>query len=211
MKENMENNNIEQKDNLNEDNQKESAAEQIPESETVKEIDEITQLKNKIEEVQKQNEALKDQLLRKAADFENYKRRIENDIISITKFANEELIEKLLPILDDFERFLEHSKNEDNSNNPFYKGVELIYNKLSKLLELQGLKKIDCIGQQFDVNYHDALLVVPTNDPAISPNTIIQEVEKGYILNDKIIRHAKVIVAGEPSSIQNNNQEGGAD
>lgn len=210
MMEEMENNK-ELESNLNENQEEKNAGEQVTESEAAKEIDEITQLRNTIEELQKQNEMLKDQLLRKAADFENYKRRIENDIISITKFANEDLIEKLLPIIDDFERFLEHSKKENTANNAFYKGVELIYGKLIKLLELQGLKKIDCIGQQFDVNYHDALLVVPSNDPAIAANTIIQEVEKGYILNDKIIRHAKVIVAGESSSIQNNNQEGGAD
>ena len=208
----MENENGKDQENLLKEEQKDNnieegtTAEEIPES-----IDEIQQLNNKIQELQQQNENLKDQLLRKAADFENYKRRIENDIINITRFANEDLIEKLLPILDDFERFLQHSKKDDNEDNPFYKGVELIYNKFVKLLELQGLKKIECVGKQFDVNLHDALLVVPTTDPNISVNTVIQEVEKGYTLHDKIIRHAKVIVAGEPASIQNNNQEGGAD
>lgn len=180
-------------------------------SEPTEVLDEILQLKNTIEELQKINENLKDQLLRKAADFDNYKKRIENDIINITRYANEDLIEKLLPILDDFERFLQHAQQENNPDNPFYKGIELIYNKFQKILELQGLKKIECIGQSFDVNLHDALMVIPTNDPSIPANTIVQEVEKGYMLYDKILRHAKVIVSGEAASVQNNNQEGGAD
>lgn len=201
----------EREENLNENKSENNIQDQSHTEEPITTIDETQQLKNTIEELQKQNEVLKDQLLRKAADFENYKKRIENDIINITKFANEELIEKLLPILDDLERFLEHSKQENATNNPFFKGVELIYNKFYRILELQGLQKIDCVGQQFDVNLHDALLVMPSEDQNISPNTIIQEVEKGYKLHDKIIRHAKVIVAGEPNSVQNNNQESGAD
>ncbi len=202
---------IEREEILNENKNENNIQEQTPTEEPHITTDETQQLKNTLQELEKQNEFLKDQLLRKAADFENYKRRIENDILNITKFANEELIEKLLPILDDFERFLQHSKQENNIDNPFFKGIELIYNKFIRILELQGLKKIECVGQQFDVNLHDALLVVPNDDPNVPANTIIQEVEKGYKLNDKIIRHAKVIVAGEASSVQNNNQESGAD
>lgn len=202
---------IEREEKLNENKNENNIQEQTPTEEPPITTDETQPLKNTLQELEKQNEFLKDQLLRKAADFENYKRRIENDILNITKFANEELIEKLLPILDDFERFLQHSKQENNIDNPFFKGIELIYNKFIRILELQGLKKIECVGQQFDVNLHDALLVVPNDEPNVPANTIIQEVEKGYKLNDKIIRHAKVIVAGESSSVQNNNQESGAD
>lgn len=194
-------------ENKNQNNTEENLQTETPPTTT----DEIQQLKNTIEELQKQNELFKDQLLRKAAEFENYKKRTENDLFNITKYANEELIEKLLPILDDLERFLDHSKQENSTNDPFYKGVELIYNKFIRILELQGLQKIDCVGHQFDVNLHDALLVIPNEDPNVAANTIIQEVEKGYKLHDKIIRHAKVIVAGEPNTVQNNNQESGAD
>lgn len=174
-------------------------------------IDEVEILQNKILELEKANSNLKDQLLRKAAEFENYKKRIENDFVNITKFANEYLVEKLIPVLDDFERFLQHAQEENSNtaNNPFYKGVELIYNKMIKILEQQGLKKMETAGQPFDVNLHDALMVIPTNDPKTAPNIVLQEVEKGYMLHDKVIRHAKVIVSGDNET--NNTIEGGGD
>jgi molecular chaperone GrpE len=174
------------------------------------EVSEIELLKNTIAELEKSNEFLKDQVLRKAAEFDNYKKRIENDILATTKFCNEELIESLLPVLDDFERYLEHSQDE-NANNAFYKGVGMIYNKLLKNLEQRGLKKLETVGQQFDVNLHDALLVMPNADPKTPPHTVLKEVEKGYSLHDKIIRHAKVIVSGEINTTNGSQSEIGVD
>lgn len=174
------------------------------------EVSEIEVLNNTIAELEKSNEFLKDQILRKAAEFDNYKKRIENEILSTTKYCNEELIESLLPALDDFERFLQHSQ-EENSDNPFYKGVELIYNKLFKTLEQRGLKILETVGQSFDVNLHDALLVMPNTDPNTPPNIVVKEVQKGYTLYDKVIRHAKVIVSGEANMANGNQTESGAD
>jgi molecular chaperone GrpE len=174
------------------------------------EISETEQLKNKITELEKSTGFLKDQLLRKAADFDNYKKRIENDILTTTIYCNEELIESLLPALDDFDRFLEHYQYQD-TDNAFFKGVELIYNKLLKILEQKGLKKLETMGQPFDVNLHDALLVMPNNDPNTPPHSVVKEVEKGYLLHDKVIRHAKVIVSGEVSATDGSPTEGGAD
>lgn len=172
------------------------------------EINETQLLNDRIVELQKANDNLKDQLLRKAAEFDNYKKRIENDLYNITRFANENLIEKLLVVLDDFERFLQHAQEEntDSQNDPFVQGVDLIYNKMVKILEQQGLSKMNTTGQPFDVNIHDALLVMPNTDSNTPPNIVIKEVENGYTLHDKVIRHAKVIVSGEISE-----QEGGAD
>lgn len=171
-------------------------------------VDEIQLLNDKIVELQKINDNLKDQLLRKAAEFDNYKKRNENDIYNIVRLANENLIEKLLVILDDFERFLQHTREENtnSANDPFFQGIELIYNKLLKILEQQGLAKMKTTGQPFDVNMHDALMVMPSTDTNTPPNIVIKEVESGYMLHDKILRHAKVIVSGEI-----NIQEGGAD
>lgn len=144
--------------------------------------------------LQKQLEFYKDQLLRRAAEFENYKRRTENEISNITKFANEILITDLLPIIDDLERSLAAGK-EKNNGDSFYKGIELIYSKLMKILEQKGLKPIEALNKPFDVNYHEAMMMMPKDD--IEPNIVIQEVEKGYTLHDKVIRHAKVIVSSE--------------
>ncbi len=150
-------------------------------------------LKAKVAELEKTVELHKDQFLRKAAEFENYKKRIESDYITFTRFANEELILELLPILDDIARSLKAGK-ERREFGPFYKGVELIHSKLMKILEARGLKEIDALGKEFNVDYHDALMQMAKEN--VPPHTVIEEVEKGYSLHNKVIRHSKVIVAG---------------
>jgi molecular chaperone GrpE len=142
----------------------------------------------------KQVELYKDQLLRRAAEFENYKRRTENEISNITKLANEYLISDILPIIDDFERSLSSGK-EKSETDPFYKGVEMIYSKLMKILEQKGLKPIEVLNKPFDVNFHEAMMTMPKD--GVEPNTVIQELEKGYLLFDRVIRHSKVIVSAE--------------
>lgn len=157
-----------------------------------KEKSETELLNERIAELDKQTAVLKDQILRKAAEFENYKRRTENETLSLAKYAGESIITQLLPILDDLSRSLKSGKEKFESD-PFYKGVELIYNKFIKQLEGQGLKPLETVGKEFNVDYHDALMQVPRAD--VPPHTIIEEVESGYMLFDKVIRHAKVIVS----------------
>jgi molecular chaperone GrpE len=146
----------------------------------------------KLAEAEKQADLFKDLMYRKAAEFENYRKRAENDAASIVKFANESLIEELLPVLDDFERSLKSAKTS-NDFESLYRGIGLIYQKLVKNLEKQGLKSFETVGKEFDVGFHDALLQMPRAD--VPPHTVIEEVEKGYTLNDKVIRHAKVVVS----------------
>ena len=97
--------------------------------------------------------------------------------------------------MDDFERSLKLSKDTRESE-AFAKGVELIYQKLLKFLDTQGIKQIDSLGKEFDVHYHDALLQIPRND--VPPHMVIEVVEKGYMLDDRVLRHAKVIVSTTP-------------
>ncbi len=157
---------------------------------------ELDQLKQQVDELQKLADSYKDQLLRKAAEFENYKRRTEAELTNLVRNANEGLIAALLPILNDFFRSLKAGA-ENKDYDAFYKGVELIYTKFSKLLETQGLTPFESVGKPFDVEYHDALLQVPRHD--VPPHTVIEEVERGYKLNDKVLCHAKVIVSAAPS------------
>lgn len=152
-----------------------------------------------VEELQKQVDQYKDMLLRKAAEFDNYKRRIENETTNIVRFATESLIDDLLPVLDDFERSLKHSK-ESKESDALVKGVELIYLKLVKVLEGRGVKAFETVGKEFSVEYHDALMQMPKKD--LPPHIVIEEVEKGYMLNDKVIRHAKVVVSSAPPEEQ---------
>ena len=146
----------------------------------------------KIAELEKQVAQLKDQLLRKAAEFDNYKRRTENDFAALTKFAAENIIVQLLPVLDDLNRSLKTVK-ERAEGDAFIKGIELIHAKLFKILEQQGLRTMDVVGKEFNVDVHDALMQMPRSD--VPPHTVLEEVEKGYLLFDKVIRHAKVVVS----------------
>ena len=134
----------------------------------------------------------RDQLLRKAAEFENYKKRTEGEFQRIIENASEQLILNLLPILDDFDRLLKSSKDQA-SVEAIRDGCALIAANLNKVLALRGLRPFESVGKPFDVHYHDALLQMPRND--VPPNTVIEEVARGYQLNDKVIRHAKVVVS----------------
>lgn len=182
------NNQRSQGDQQPQEQQSPAAASEVPSREE--------ELLAQLEEARRQAEQYKDLFLRKAAEFENYKRRIENETSNIVRFANEDLISEILPILDDFQRSLTLSK-EKKEFESLYRGVELIYQKLIKILEQQGIKPIETVGKPFDVHYHDALMQEPRED--VPPFTILKEVEKGYTFHDKVIRHARVIVSSAPS------------
>jgi len=149
-------------------------------------------LTKRLEEIQKTADGFKDQLLRKAAEFENYKRRTDTEFASMIRSANEGILNALIPVLEDFARSLKAARDPGNGG-ALFQGVELIYQKLTKVLEQQGLVPFESTGRSFDVSYHDALLQMPRTD--IPPGTVIEEVERGYMLHDKVLRHAKVIVS----------------
>ncbi|OGU54526.1 MAG: nucleotide exchange factor GrpE [Ignavibacteria bacterium RBG_13_36_8] len=160
----------------------------------------LTQLenaKNEINELEKQTAELKDSLLRKAAEFENYKRRNEIEQSNLIKYAAEFFILNILPIYNDLERSLNHIE-DDNNNKSVKDGLKLVYDKFSKVLEEQGVKKIEAKGKPFDFNYHEALMQRQAED--VPPHTILEEIEPGYLYRDKVIRHSKVIVSQEPVS-----------
>lgn len=180
-------------DQVNQENQNQETPIQLPE------LSAVDMLSGKVVELEAAVNQFKDQLLRKAAEFENYKKRVENDSLSLIKYANEDLIRKLLPVIDDFERSFKASKqniSENLSESLFMKGVDLIYNKFQNILESQGVKHFDVVGEPFDPELHDALIQMPRND--VPSHTVIEEVDKGYMLNGKVIRHARVIVSASP-------------
>lgn len=191
MNENMNNQELnELNENLNQ-NEKEEQSSQM--KETNKEI-KIEDLQKRIEELEKESNEWKEKFLRKAAEFENYKRRTENDQLNLINYAAESFIKKILPIVDDFERSLEHI-NDSNDYEKLKEGVQLIYNKLVRVLDEQGVKKIEALGKPFDVHYHEALMQKADN--SVPPHTVLEELEKGYLYKDKVIRHAKVVVSSE--------------
>lgn len=147
---------------------------------------------NKINELETQVKELQDKLLRKAAEFENYKRRTENDQLNIIKYAAEPFIRNLLTVVDDFERSLEHM-DQAKDIEKVKEGVKLIYGKLMKIMKEQGVEKIDAVGEPFDVDFHEAMM--RREDDSVPAHTVLDEIEKGYKYKDRVIRHAKVIVS----------------
>ena len=137
---------------------------------------------------------LNDKHLRLHAEFENFKRRTTNERIALYKTAGEDVLTTLLPILDDFERAIK-AKKDAGEELKEEEGVLLIYNKMKSSLEQKGLKAMeDAIGEELNTDFHEAI----TNIPAPSEDMkgkIIDVIEKGYFLNEKVIRYAKVVVA----------------
>jgi|ERR1035437_311553 molecular chaperone GrpE len=146
----------------------------------------------KIQLLENEVEELKDKVLRKLAEFENYKRRTENDQLNLLKYAAESFISKLLTTIDDFERSIKHIESA-NDIDSLKEGMNLIYDKFVKLLDEQGVTKIESRGKPFDVNYHEAVIQQKADN--VPPHTVIDELECGYLYKDKVIRHAKVIVS----------------
>lgn len=156
----------------------------------------IDRLQKQLEESDKLTNSYKDQLYRLAAEFENFRKRNEVEKAEFIKYSSEKMIRDLIPVLDDFERaLLNGKKNADLES--FYKGVEMIYQKLKKLFEEKGVEPIESVGKEFDVMYHDVLMQIPK--PNVPPHTIVEEVERGYTMHGKVIKHAKVIVAADNS------------
>ena len=136
----------------------------------------------------------KDKFLRLFAEFENYKKRTSRERIELFKTANEDLMTVLLPILDDFDRALNEINKAKDEDKELFKGIELINNKLRNSLAQKGLSVIDAKGGDvFDVELHEAITQIPAPTGDLK-GKIIDVVQKGYTLNEKIIRFAKVVV-----------------
>jgi molecular chaperone GrpE len=161
-------------------------------SKTKKEETTINKLKEEIKNLKQKNEELTDKFTRLVAEFDNYKKRTDKEYISLIQNANEKLIIELLPVIDDFERSLDHL-NEKNDFKSMREGFQLIHKNLMTLLEKQGLKSMQSVGEEFDPDKHDALLQVDNKN--VKSNHIVDEHLKGYLFKDKVIRHAQVIVS----------------
>ncbi|SDY10672.1 nucleotide exchange factor GrpE [Hymenobacter psychrophilus] len=135
---------------------------------------------------------LKDKYLRLAAEFENYKRRTSKERIDLFKTAGQELMVALLPILDDFERARHHTQATDDAN-AVREAVDIIQNKLQKTLQQKGLVAMEAKGTAFDSELHEAITQIPAPSEDLK-GKIVDEVEKGYYLGDKVLRHAKVVL-----------------
>lgn len=146
----------------------------------------------KIEELEASLEKEKKEYLFLMAEFDNFRKRTIKEKSELIKNAAEAVLKGLLPIVDDFERGLNATENVEDPA-AVREGMELIYQKLVKYLEKNGVKAIDPEDREFDTNRHEAISAVPVQDEA-QKGKILDTVEKGYMLNDKVLRHAKVVV-----------------
>ncbi len=135
---------------------------------------------------------LEEKYLRLYADFENHKRRTSAERIELFKTANQEVLVSLLPVLDDFERALKAMQTATEVAG-VKEGVELVKNKFAGILTSKGLKAMDAMGKDFDADYHEAITKIPAPAEELK-GKVVDEVEKGYFLGDKVIRFAKVVV-----------------
>jgi len=146
---------------------------------------------NEDEYLQKIDE-LNDKFLRLYSEFDNYRRRTSKEKLELAKTASEELIIELLPVLDDFERALKSAEDAKDCE-AVKEGMELIYSKLSNVLAKKGLAQIEAKGEEFDTDYHEAITYIPAPSGDMK-GKVVDEVEKGYKLNDKVIRYTKVVI-----------------
>jgi len=153
--------------------------------------EEAEEEKDPLEVVKEENAKLRDQLLRTIAEFENYKKRTLKEKAELILNGGEKTITAILPVLDDFERALADTHTDDPD--AIKEGMELIFKKFIKTLEGLGVKKIDALDKDFDVDYHEAIAMVPGMGDE-KKGKVIDCVQTGYMLNEKVIRHAKVAV-----------------
>ena len=166
---------------------------QHPESENQQESPEapIEEL-NELDTLKKEVEEQKEKFIRLYADFDNYKRRNAKERVELIQTAGREVIQSMLEVLDDCER-AEKQMNQSEDLKQIKEGIGLIFNKFRNILQSRGLKEMKSIGEAFNPDFHEAITEIPVPDETMK-GKIVDEVEKGYTLNDKIIRFSKVVV-----------------
>lgn len=175
-----------------EEETKEQAAEDVVEEAEVVDDEETaeTPLQKELNEALLQNNQLKDKMLRTQAEFDNYKRRTEKERAAERKYKSQDLALDLLPVLDNFERALQTEPSEENQG--FYEGVKMVYDQLQQALKTEEIEAMTVVDEEFDPNLHHAVMQVEEEDKP--SNTVVEELQKGYMIKDRVIRPAMVKV-----------------
>ena len=156
------------------------------------ELTEEEKLQKELNEANEKIATLEDKYLRQVAEFDNYRKRTIKEKAELIKNGGERAIESILPVLDDFERALSNMAKDENAAE-IMTGVELIYNKFTGILKQNGLQKIETEGADFNTDFHEAIAIIPAPNETLK-GKVLDCVQAGYTLNDKVIRHAKVAV-----------------
>jgi len=173
--------------------EQEKSIEQTIDSHLENKLSELEILRQSFEEKKKLAESYYDQLLRLGAEFDNYRKRVGKEKEELVKFGKEELIVKLLDILDSFDLALDLAEEEKNETKSIKQGIKLIYKQFRELLEKEGLKRLKVEGESFDPNLHFA--VEYRESDKHGDNKILKEIRPGYLLGERVVRPAMVVVA----------------
>lgn len=165
----------------------------LPENNGGDAVDPAAAAQKEVETLKQERDGLYDRLLRKQAEFENYKKRLEREKAEFAQFASSELMRELLTTVDSFELAIRNASSEGQGSENMLHGFELIYKHLQDTLGRFGLKAVEARGQKFDPNFHQAVSTEATNE--VEENTVIDEMRKGYLLNGRLLRPAMVSVA----------------
>jgi molecular chaperone GrpE len=147
---------------------------------------------NPIEQIQTQLDEMKDKYVRLSAEFDNYRKRSLREKMDLTKYASEDVLQSILPLYDDFERAMK-SWDESTDIDAVKQGLHLIYNKFYDFLKTKGISEIEAFGKEFNTDIHEAITKTPVQDEKMK-GKIVDVVQKGYMLNDKVIRFSKVVI-----------------
>lgn len=187
------NNNANSNENVSEENNVEQSAEEANAEGAEAEVKAEPTIEEQLAEANAKIEELKKDALYKAAEFDNFRKRVMKEKAELIKSGGANVMKSILPILDDFERAEQMmGKMEDVA--AVKEGVKLIIEKFMKQLATEGLQKIDCVGKEFDTDFHEAVAMVP-GQPAEMQNKVMDCIQTGYMMGDKVLRHSKVAVA----------------
>lgn len=179
---------------------KEKVTEEKQKSEETTDINQDQEMTNESNEKKEPSEAsgqdkyqeLNDRYLRLYSEFENFRRRTAKEKLDLINSAGGKIITDLLPIIDDFERAIKNNATIDDAT-AIKEGIELIYSKMDQTLKSKGLKEIDALEKDFDLDFHEAITKIPAPTDHLK-GKVVDVVEKGYLLNEKVIRYAKVVI-----------------
>lgn len=176
----------------NKTSEKKSSSKKAKSKKTVKKSEsKEKKLNEEIKELKEKNNELNNKFIRLYSEFDNFRKRSLKEKEDLRKTASKDVIISLLPVLDDFERAM-NSLNETEKNDNTIDGIKLIYNKLMTALKNRGMEQIEAIGNDFDTDFHEAITQIPAPKKSMK-GKVIDEIEKGYLLEGKVIRYSKVI------------------
>ncbi|MBW2491542.1 MAG: nucleotide exchange factor GrpE [Deltaproteobacteria bacterium] len=180
----------------------------LNEGDTLESVDPLKEMEEKVESLKKEAAENHDRLLRVAAEFENYKKRAAREMNDFRKFANESFVKAMLPVVDSLDLAIESSSTDTHTNHSVVEGVSMTLKEILKVFEQFGVKRFESMGNVFDPSLHQAVMQEETQ---VHPdNTVLRELQKGYMIHDRLLRPAMVVVSkktAKPEKRENSTQK----